>query len=159
LQKALWISAFRDCLPKEFVEQLILEAGMETPNGNSLNLLLELEPRRRAFWSSVGAALRPVRPVRHSELGLWQDVFVRQGIPWGRIAQSVILHSGAFALIWMLSASWLREQSIAATPEFDHSSLITYTPEEYLPPLDTGVTDPAPPAKGDPEFAKQPILS
>ena len=132
---------------------------METPNGKSLNLLLELEPRRRAFWSSVAAALRPVGPVRESELGLWRDVFVRQGMPWGRFVQSVILHSGAIALIFMLSASWLREQKIAAAPDFDRSSVITYTPEEYLPLLDTGVTDPAPPAKGDPEFAKQPILS
>jgi TonB family protein len=80
-------------------------------------------------------------------------------MPWGRFVQSVILHSGAFALIWMLSLTWLRQQSIVATPDFDRSSLITYTPEEYLPPLDTGVTDPVPPAKGDPEYAKQPILS
>jgi TonB family protein len=132
---------------------------MESPEGTSLNLLVELEPRRRAFWSSVAAALRPVRPVHESELGLWRDVFVRQRMPWGRFVQSVILHSGAFALIWMLSLTWLRQQSIAATHDFDRSSLITYTPEEYLPPLDTGVTDPAPPAKGDPEYAKQPILS
>ncbi|MBI3478060.1 MAG: TonB family protein [Acidobacteria bacterium] len=107
----------------------------------------------------MAAALRPVRPVRESELGLWRDVFVRQGMPWGRFVQSVILHSGALALIWIVSLSWLRQQQIVATPEFDHSEVITYTPEEYLPPLDTGVTDPAPPAKGDPVFAKQPILS
>jgi TonB family protein len=136
-----------------------LAPGMETPNGKSLNLLVELEPRRRAFWSSVAAALRPVRPVPENELGLWRDVFVRQGMPWGRFVQSVVLHSGALALIWMLSWNWLRQQSIVATPDFDRSALITYTPEEYLPPLDTGVTDPAPPAKGDPEYAKQPILS
>lgn len=136
-----------------------LEPGMETPNGNSLKLLVELEPRRRAFWSTVAAALRPVKPSQESELGLWRDVFVRQELPWGRFFQSVVLHSGAFALIWMLSLTWLRQQSIVATPDFDRSSLITYTPEEYLPPLDTGVTDPAPPAKGDPELAKQPILS
>ncbi len=124
-----------------------------------MNLLVELEPRRRAFWGSVRVALRPVRLSGDEDLGLWRDVFVRQPLPWGRFAQSVILHSGAFALIFMLSANWLRQQSIVATPAFDRSSLITYTPEEYLPPLDTGVTDPAPPAKGDPEYAKQPILS
>jgi TonB family protein len=132
---------------------------METANGNSLKLLVELEPRGRAFWSSVAATLRPVRPLRESELGLWRDVFVRQGLPWGRFFQSVVLHSGAFALVWMVSLTWLRQQSIVATPEFDRSSLVTYSPQEYLPPLDTGVSDPAPPAKGDPEYAKQPILS
>jgi len=137
----------------------ILEPGMGTPNRNSLKLLVELEPRGRAFWSSVAAALRPVRPSRETELGLWRDVFVRQGLPWRRFFQSVVLHSGAFALIWIVSLAWLRQQSMVATPAFDRSSLITYSPEEYLPPLDTGVSDPAPPAKGDPEYAKQPILS
>lgn len=136
-----------------------LEPGMGTPNRNSLRLLVELEPRGRAFWSSVAAALRPVRPSRETELGLWRDVFVRQGLPWRRFFQSVVLHSGAFALIWMVSLAGLRQQSIAATPAFDRSSLITYSPEEYLPPLDTGVSDPAPPARGDPEYARQPILS
>jgi TonB family protein len=136
-----------------------LPSGITPLNENSLNLLVELEPRRRAFWSSVNAALRPVRPVHESELGLWRDVFVRQGMPWGRFVQSVILHSGALALVWMLTFTWLRQQSIVPTPAFDRASVITYTPEESLPPLDTGVPDPAPPAKGDPEFAKQPILS
>ena len=137
----------------------VLEPGMETPNRNSLQLLVELEPRGRAFWSSLAAVLRPGRASREIEVGLWRDVFVHQGLPWGRFFQSVILHSGAFALIWMISFAWLRQQSIVATPAFDRSSLITYSPEEYLPPLDTGVSDPAPPAKGDPEYARQPILS
>jgi len=129
---------------------------METRN--SLKFLVELEPRGRDFWSTVGVALRPVRP-SHEDIGLWRDVFVRQELPWRRFFQSVILHSGALALIWMTSLAWLRQQSVVATPAFDRSALITYSPEEYLPPLDTGIADPAPPAKGDPAFAKQPILS
>lgn len=107
----------------------------------------------------MAAALRPVRPLRDSELGLWRDVFVRQSMPWGRFLQSVILHSGALAFLWIVSLSWLRQQNAVTPPSFDSSSVITYTPEEYLPPLDTGVRDPAPPAKGDPEHARQPILS
>src|SRR5258706_5573454 len=129
---------------------------METRN--SLKFLVELEPRGRDFWSTVGVALRPVR-LSHEDIGLWRDVFVRQELPWRRFFQSVILHSGALALIWMTSLAWLRQQSVVATPAFDRSALITYSPEEYLPPLDTGIADPAPPAKGDPAFAKQPILS
>ena len=136
----------------------VLEPGMETPN-RTLNLLVELEPRSRAFWSSVRAALRPVKRSSESELGLWRDVFVRQSLPWGRFLQSAVLHGGAAALIWMVSLSSLRQQSIVTSPAFDRSSLIEYSPEEYLPPLDTGVSDPAPADKGDPEYAKQPILS
>jgi TonB family protein len=59
----------------------------------------------------------------------------------------------------MLSLAWLKQQSIKVQPAFDRSSLITYSPEEYLPPLDTGTSDPAPPETGDPVYAKQPILS
>ena len=137
----------------------VLDPEIDRANMDSLHLLIELEPRRRAFWSSVAAAMRPVRPLGEGELGIWSDVFVRRGVPWGRFLQSVVLHSGALAMLWMLSPAWMDRQNIAVNPQFDRSSVITYSPEEYLPPLDTGVTDPAPPAKGDPVFARQPILS
>jgi TonB family protein len=130
-----------------------------TSKGKSLNLLLEMEPRRGAFWSDAAVALRPVRPLRDAELGMWRDVFVVQGAPWGRFVQSVILHSGAFAFLWIVSMSWMQHQTTLVKPSFDPSTVVTYTPEEYLPPLDTGVKDPAPPAKGDPVYAKQSILS
>ena len=132
---------------------------METPKGPCPNFLIELEPRGRAFWSSVGAALRPVRRSRETEIGLWRDVFVRQRMPWGRFFQSAVLHIGALALLWALSLAWLRQQNILARAAFDQSSLITYSPEEYLPPLDTGASDAPKEQAGDPAYAKQPILS
>jgi TonB family protein len=67
------------------------------------------------------------------------------------------MHTAAVALIWTLSLTWIRQQKILRS-SFDRSSLVTYTPEEYLPPLDTGASE-APQAKGDPAYAKQPILS
>jgi TonB family protein len=67
------------------------------------------------------------------------------------------MHTAAVALIWTLSLTWIRQQKILRSA-FDRSSLVTYTPEEYLPPLDTGASE-APQAKGDPAYAKQPILS
>jgi len=130
---------------------------METPSGTSPNLLIELEPRR--FWSSVGAAMRPVRLPREIEIGLWRDVFVRRPMPWGRFFQSAVLHVTAVALIWALSLAWLRQQNILAQATFDRSSLVTYSPDEYLPPLDTGASDTPKEQAGDPAFAKQPILS
>ena len=132
---------------------------METRRGISPNFLIKLEPRGRAFWSSVGAALRPVRHSRQTEIGMWRDVFVRQRMPWGRFFQSAVLHAGAVALIWMLSLAWLRQQNILTRAEFDRSSLITYSPDEYLPPLDTGPSDVPKEQAGDPVYAKQPILS
>ncbi len=90
---------------------------------------------------------------------LWQDVFVQQKLPWGRFLQSALLHAAAVALIWTLSLSWIRQQRILVHAAFDPSSLVTYTPEEYLPPLDTGASETPKEQKGDPAYAKQPILS
>jgi TonB family protein len=137
----------------------ILDVGTQSPESNSLKLLVELEPRRRALWSSAAAAFRPVRKPQDHELGVLRDVFVHRGLPWWRFAESAVLHLGAAALVWMVSAAWLRQQNVQVRPGFDRSDLITYSPEEYLPPLDTGSTDPALQAKGDPVPARQPILS
>jgi hypothetical protein len=93
----------------------------------------------------------------NGEFEMWHDVFVQQELPWRRFLQSVLLHTAAAVLIWAASYSWLKQQKILNSV-FDRSSLVTYTPQEYLPPLDTGATK-APKAKGDPAYAKQPILS
>ncbi len=130
---------------------------METPQGQPINLLVELEPRR--FWSTLGAALRPVAAPDQAELGPWRDVLVRQRMPWGRFLESVVLHAGAVCLIWMLSLAWLRQQNILPHQRFDQSSVLTYSPQEYLPPLDTGASEAPKEQPGDPALAKQPILS
>ena len=139
---------------------------MESPEKRLLRLLVERDPARPEFVSEFREALRPVLrraefpgPDEDDEFDLWQDVFVEQKLPWGRFLQSALLHAAAVALIWTLSVSWLREQRILVRAAFDPSSLVTYTPEEYLPPLDTGATDAPKEQKGDPAYAKQPILS
>jgi TonB family protein len=114
---------------------------------------------RRALPNTLGPRLSSVQPVAGDELGLWRDVFVQQPLPWGRFLQSALLHTIAFGLIWGLSISWLRQQRILASSPFDRSSVITYSPEEYLPPLDTGSAEAPRAQTGDPAFAKQPILS
>lgn len=90
---------------------------------------------------------------------LWHDVFVYQPLPWSRFLQSAVLHTLAFGLIWGLSISVLRQQKILAPSTFDRSEVLTYSPDEYLPPLDTGVPAAPKAQNGDPAFAKQPILS
>jgi len=94
-----------------------------------------------------------------TELGRWRDVLVRRPLPWWQLLQSAALHLAIVALLWMVSISWLRQQKILVPPQFDRSSVLTYTPQEYLPPLDTGLPGPARRQKGDPVYAKQPILS
>jgi len=135
---------------------------MESPETRLLRLLVERDPARPEFISEFREALRPIlrrAEFPGDEFNLWQDVFVQQKLPWGRFLQSALLHVAAVALIWTLSLSWIRQQRILVHAAFDPSSLVTYTPEEYLPPLDTGATEAPKEQKGDPAYAKQPILS
>jgi TonB family protein len=136
---------------------------MDSPGKKLLKILVERDPASPEFRSEVRAALRPEIASADlpgdPEFDLWRDVFVQQKVPWGRFLQSAVLHTTAVALIWAISLAWLRQQKILEHPAFDRSSLVTYTPEEYLPPLDTGATKPPKAQKGDPAFARQPILS
>jgi TonB family protein len=142
---------------------------MESPGKDLLRLLVERDPASPEFRSGVRAALHPAhRPaVRATELpgleedefDLWRAVFVQQKLPWGRFLQSALLHTAAVALIWTISLSWIRQQKILDHAAFDRSSLVTYSAEEYLPPLDTGASEAPKKQKGDPVYAKQPILS
>lgn len=119
----------------------------------------EHDPIRSGVRDSAGPQVSFSPMIAGDELGLWRDVFVQQKLPWGRFLQSALLHAAAFALVWGLSLAWLRQQKILAPTPFDRSSLITYSPEEYLPPLDTGAAAATKAQTGDPAFAKQPILS
>jgi TonB family protein len=107
-------------------------------------------------------ALRPAfvpARMRGREFDLWHDVFVHQSLPWRRFLQSAFLHAAAAGLIWAVSLSWIQERRILDRSEFDRASLVTYTPAEYLPPLDTGESKAPKMQKADPVYARQPILS
>ncbi len=140
---------------------------MEFPGKRLLKLLVEHDPASPEFRSGVQAALRPaLGPTLGSaesssdgEFDLWRDVFVQQRLPWGRFVQSALLHGAAVVLIYTISIAWIRQQKILDHAAFDRSSLVTYSPDEYLPPLDTGASKALKAAKGDPVYAKQPILS
>jgi TonB family protein len=132
---------------------------MESPGKNLLRLLVEYDPASPEFRSGVRAVFRPAQNLPGDAPFDLHDVFVQQKLPWGRFLQSALLHGTAAALIWTISVSWIRQQKILDSAAFDRSSLVTYTPEEYLPPLDTGAPDEPTPQKGDPVYSKQPILS
>jgi TonB family protein len=127
---------------------------------------VERDPATPEFRQGVRSALHPAEagadPIQsgatHSD-DLWRDVFVQQKLPWGRFLQSVVLHAVALGLIWAITLSALRQQKIMAPAVFDRASVITYSPQEYLPPLDTGAAKALKAQTGDPAYAKQPILS
>jgi TonB family protein len=148
---------------------------MESPVKKLLRLLVERDPASAEFRSGVRAVLRPDVPgeslvnsspvnssaklSNNNEYGMWQDVFVEQELPWRRFLQSALLHTAAIALIWAISLSWIRQQKILDRAAFDRTSLVTYSPQEYLKPLDTGASRAQKVQKGDPIYAKQPIIS
>ncbi|MGA2236291.1 MAG: energy transducer TonB [Terriglobales bacterium] len=138
---------------------------MESEEQRLLRLLLERAPAGVEFSDEVLAALRPALAPgdlpgnEDGEFDLWRDVFVQQKLPWGRFLQSALLHTATVALLYTISLAWIRQQHILDRAAFDRSSLVTYSPEEYLPPLDTGASEAPKAQKGDPVYAKQPILS
>ncbi len=122
---------------------------------------LNQNPRNESY-DSAAASFGPVYggDERDDVAGnLWHDVFVERPMPWVRFLESIGLHSAALILIYIASVSGVRQQKILEDAHFDRPSVITYTPQEYLPPLDTGTTQPAKSQLGDPVYAKQPILS
>jgi TonB family protein len=136
---------------------------MESTGKSLLKLSLERDPASPELRSGVQTVLGLQEPAAElptmGEFDLWRDVFVQQKLPWGRFLQSVLLHAAAVALLYTISLAWIRQRQILDRAAFDRSSLVTYTPEDYLPPLDTGASDVAKVETGDPVYAKQPILS
>ena len=86
-------------------------------------------------------------------------MFVRRPLPWTRFAQSGAYHFVALALLIACTRFFSLHPQVLAKPAFDRSQVIYYQPSEYLPPLDTRAAEATQPLKGDPELARQPIIS
>jgi len=127
------------------------------------NLLVELEPWGRAFRRNLADSLTfrrpPVVVTTSPPAPFWPDVFVSSHLPWGAFFESLVYHGIVFAVVWAGSTLFGSRPQIARRPVFRASDVIYYSPSEYLPPLDTGKSQRAQPVKGEPEYAKQPILS
>jgi TonB family protein len=141
---------------------------MDSPERRLLRLMVDRDPASLEFRNEAHAILAELYPTHRSEPCPAElqgahfdlsDVFVHQPLAWGRFLQSALLHGVALALIWTISLSWIRQQKMLDNARFDRSSLVTYTPEEYLPPLDTGPPEAPKEQVGDPAYAKQPVLS
>ena len=127
------------------------------------DFVIQLEPRPRVFLRNLADLLwpRPPAPLRLSSKpgDFWPDVFVIRRLPWGKFGQSVAYHLGLGAAIWGLSLVWPRPLQRIAAPVFHHQDVIYYQASDYLPPLDTGNSSPAPVPKGQPAHAPQAIIS
>src|SRR5438105_1792377 len=135
------------------------------------HLLVELEPWSRAFLHNlVDLVLRRDRArISSSFLDLnssgsgtfWTDVFVTTRLPWRRFIESALYHGMAIAMLWGLPRILPPTVHALPTRAFDSSSVIYYSADEYLPPLNSGrqSSRPAITHQGEPEFGRQPIIS
>jgi TonB family protein len=126
-------------------------------------LLVELPSRRRVFFGNLRDLIiwrrLPPLELRSSPAPFWPDVLVERRLPWGRFVQSVGLHTVALVLLVVGTRFFSLQPQVVAKPAFDRSQVIYYQASEYLPPLDTRKSEAAEPAKADPEFSPQPIIS
>jgi TonB family protein len=133
------------------------------PSAAELRLLVTPESWSRVFVQNLRELLRPPAttplPLQSSSGKFWPDVFVDRSLPWRRFLESGGCHVLALAAIWAASRLlWLQPQ-VTSQPAFTHADVVYYSPEEYLPPLDTRQPSAARSRKADPEFSAQPIIS
>ena len=141
-----------------------VKASPAPPGARGPGLLVELEPWGRTFWRNLADVLwrgqPPVLTTTSPPGRFWPDVFVSQPLPWSAFAESILYHSVVIALAWGLTSLFTSRPQIATKARvFDPADVIYYSPSEYLPPIDTGKSSAAQPLKGEPVYAKQPILS
>ena len=126
-------------------------------------LLLELEPGYRVFFRNLGDALRfrrgPELETTSSPGAFWPDVFVTSRMPWWQFAESIAVHVIILASVWGVSRALALRPQIITQAAFHKEDVIYYSPSEYLQPIDTGNSPAAQNQKGQPEYAKQPIIS
>lgn len=125
--------------------------------------LIETEPRHAAFVQNVSDLLWPQRqPSLHlsSRPGeFWDDVFVSSALPWRKIPISAVLHLSALLVMLAVTRFWPQPAHVLSHSTFNSNDVISYSPSEYLPPLDTGAQHPRTAHHGDPAYAAQPIIS
>lgn len=124
-------------------------------------LLVELEPRRVVFLQNLKDIFFHRRPPRirlASPPGrFWPDVFVNRRLPVRPFLESYAYHVVVVALAFGLSAAW--PHRIRPIHQASNTESVSYYPvSEYLPLLNTGAR-PSHPKKGDPVYARQPIIS
>ncbi|PYX43493.1 MAG: hypothetical protein DMG79_22330, partial [Acidobacteria bacterium] len=126
-------------------------------------LLVELPSWPHVFFGNlrdliVSPQIPPLE-LRSVPAPFWPDVFVTRSVPWNRFLQSGAGHVLGLALLIGFTRFFALQPKVIAKPAFNHADVIYYQPTEYLPALDTRNARTSRPAKADPEFSPQPIIS
>src|SRR6266581_3032317 len=144
-------------LASEFPDSSTDVAATTVPE---VRFLVQLEPWRRQFLRNIRDLFSSPGEVEISSAPaeFWTDVFVASGLPWWKFGQSTIYHITVIALLWGAVQLWPQPR-ILNQPVLTKDEVISYSPSEYLPPLDTGDRQIQQEEKGEPEYAPQPIIS
>jgi hypothetical protein len=125
--------------------------------------LVKLDPWHRTFLGNLTNLFRFRRQPRLRLVSapgkFWPDVFVASSLPWRRFLESVCYHMVVIAVLLELPQFLPQPTQVVERPVFNKADVVYYSASEYLPPLDTGGPKVHLPRKGEPEHAKQPILS
>jgi TonB family protein len=127
-----------------------------------LSLLVELEPRHRAFFDHVRDLLQAGElqlDLSSTPGAFWPDVFVERGLPWRRFLESAAYHILALALLLGATRFFALQPRVMPRSTFHHAEVIYYSPAEYLPQLDTRHSNRSGQRKADPEYSRQPVIS
>jgi TonB family protein len=126
-------------------------------------LLIELEPRHEVFLRNLRDSIRPSKQVKLRLSSwpdkFWPDVFVERPLPWKSLARSYTGHIALIALLLVLFQIWPQSAKVVKAEPFSSKDVVYYSAADYLPPINTGVSQKRAQSKGDPVPAKQPILS
>ncbi len=125
-------------------------------------LLVELEPGYRVFLRNLGDFLLRRQPppvyVTAKPGRFWADVFVDRSLPGRSLRQSALGHVFLIVALWGFTQAWLLRPRVLPDRPFENTRL-TYDVSEYLPPINTGGAPAKITRKGDPAYARQPIIS
>ncbi len=151
------------------------EAGPQPGSASPpLKFLIEMPPRRRELLDNLRERVLPRRRPEMSWLSskpaaFWADVFVPRGLPWGAIRQSYLYHAFLVVAIWGLSVTYAQRPPVKQRNPFDHTTVVYYSVEDYLPALETDSAEAKKPPKapepkrreqkGEPKYARQRIIS
>lgn len=126
-------------------------------------LLVEAAPGHKIFLQNVSDLFWPARqPSLQLSSGpgeFWPDVFVASPLPWNKVPLSVVLHIVILISLIAIPRLWPQPVQVVDHPEFNTRDVISFSPSEYLPPLDTGGAQVHAERRGDPAYSPQPIIS
>lgn len=126
-------------------------------------LLVELPSRREVFFANlrdlVSPRSLPDLELRSAPAAFWDDVFVERRLPWSGFIESSAGHVVAFVLLIAITRFFAMQPHAVLRPAFDRAQVVSYQSSESLPPLDTRRAQAEHPAKADPVYSRQPVIS